>query len=177
MANCCMITLIVRFKDQDSASWFYTWQDEHHREAQRKRQATPLGNSEQYVQDFDMLRQDDLTVEIGGWVRWALDNDAFISFVQEIVRAYKVQYLQCTYEEIGMELYGNWLYEDDTGRLVERSIPEDYVHEQQQKYDPECTGNDDAFEKIMNAIRSCPEEFMCIDEAIDLTEETDNETN
>lgn len=168
MANCCMITLVIDFFDQENAGWCHTWLSEILRKAQQKQENMPLGNTEQYVCEADVVRQSDLSVEISGWVRWELNSDAFIDFVREVVHAYKVKELRCDYEEIGMGLYGHWLYEDDTGLLVERGVPEDYVEAQYQKFDPESTGDEDAFEQIMDAIRNCPEADMYTDEAIDL---------
>lgn len=168
MANCCMITIVIEFFDKENTGWCHTWLSDILRRANAKKQNMPLGNTEQYVCEADIVKPTDTSIEIGGWVRWALDDDAFIDFVREVVQAYKVKELRCDYEEIGCGLYGHWLYEDDTGLLVARSVPEDYAEAQYQRFDPDNTGDEDAFEQIMDAIRNCPEADMCTDEAIDL---------
>lgn len=152
MANCCCFTMTITFQhteDADACEQFFNQLDTHD------------GN---YISPYDWvifgapfaLRPNPTTIMINGDVKWYIDADEFMNFVDHLVKDFHVDTLRCTYSEPGCELFGYWEYVSDTGLLVDHRVSDAFIKKAYKEYDIE--NDDDALDKFLALMWNAPED-------------------
>lgn len=170
MANCCMITLRMDFGSKLEADTCFNWIEDKMKETREEKPGYgfELGKDTKFwILDYDVVRVSDISVEIGGWVKWAIETPAFVKAVDQLIKHYDIRYLRCDYEESGNSVYGYWEYFQENRTLTDWGVDQNYCDEYWDRHREEAE-TDEGVEEIIEHFCNAPAEAYNADYEVQL---------
>jgi len=110
VANMCSIILTLEFKiKKDNDVFKKDFNSKMEMSKQKKEDGIKIAE-EKYLFDISMDNESDESSTVVGWVKWALDPSSIKEFTNNYLKEMKVVSFECSYEELGTELYGMYIY-------------------------------------------------------------------
>ena len=160
MANCCFITLRIDFGNKAEADTCFNWLQAKMKETEEQHPnwAFELGKDTKfYIIDYDAVKLSDDSVEVGGWVKWAIDTDAFVEAVSQLTKNYDIRYLRCDYQESGCNIYGYWEYFQESRHLTDWGLDPQYCEQYWRDHQEEAN-TDGGYSEIVEHFCNAPVE-------------------
>lgn len=170
MANCCMITLRMDFGSKLEADNCFNWLQAKMKETEELRPGYAFElcpGSEFYIFDYDVVKLSDDSVEVGGWVKWAIDTDAFVEAVSQLTKSYDIRYLRCDYQESGCNIYGYWEYFQENRTLTDWGVDRNYCDDYWDSHQEEAE-TDEGVAEIIEHFCNAPAEEYHVDYEVQL---------
>ena len=172
MANCCFVTFVIDFGSKEDAAQCHKWLEAKQEADASKNHCFELGtDSKFYILDDYVGDLSEDSLEISGWVRWAIDGDAMIEAVTQLVHHYDIKHLSCHYNECGCEIYGHWEYDQSDHLLIDWAVQPDYIrkyyedHKEDFEHDEDGSVSDAAIDHFCDA----PEEAYAEDTVVEIS--------
>jgi hypothetical protein len=83
-----------------------------------------IGSQQRYLFEPNIERQGDTEIRVMGWVKWSINYDEAIEIVDWIT-VINVSYIGIRYEEMGFNLYGEYVYNDESKLLTDVYVAEE----------------------------------------------------
>ena len=122
MANNCLIGLQLTFKTDDDAEKYIKVWDARVAERKEKNVDGLYMGGDRYLFDPIMAIYGN-HLYIYGWVKWCLNDDDIIEWLDDIKAIAPIDYMRCDLEEPGFQIYG--YYELIGNTLTYTFVPED----------------------------------------------------
>jgi hypothetical protein len=127
MANNCYIDLYITTRTKWEAEKIGDILAKNIQEANKKNEGAFIGSNTRYIFDAGVINHTPVTVKVEGWVKWSISNTEIKDIIDWINAFVSVTKINMRYEETGMYLYGEYIY-NKTGRKG-KQLCDKYVEE------------------------------------------------
>lgn len=123
MANCCVIDLFIEYNNEEDAQAFINYIKQEKAQAKKENRDGIYMGCDRYF--FDVC-EDNVgeEVSVSGWVKWALNDEDIVNWVNHIKAISPFHILRAYYQEPGFSLYGCYDV-DPEGQLSCMYVPEE----------------------------------------------------
>jgi hypothetical protein len=111
MANMCTICCNLQFDSEAKRDVFIKVFSGKITEAQKYNQGVQIAEST-WLFDTTVESNSEKGVSIQGWVKWCLDRESIAEFT-EYLKTMGIESFECSYEEIGNLIFGNYTYDGE----------------------------------------------------------------
>lgn len=127
MANNCFIDLYITTRTKWEADKIADILAKNIQEANKRNEGAFIGSNTRYIFDAEVFNHSSVTVKVEGWVKWSISNTEIKDIIDWIKTFVSVTKINMRYEETGMYLYGEYIY-NNTGRKG-KQLCDKYVEE------------------------------------------------
>ena len=135
MANNCYIDILIATKTKEDADKLEALLSDILFKADKEKKGMFIGSNTRYLFDAaldrwstegyagDIHKLNEIRLE--GWVKWCLDYTEATDVVSYMLSNADIEFLSIRYEEMGFNLYGEYVYNDENKLLTDTYVAEE----------------------------------------------------